>query len=58
MLFKTLGKDEFGTLVGILLDCGGVVGPKRLGTDNEGKPIHQFLPVQSLDEVDLAYENT
>jgi len=58
MLFKTLAKEEFRNLVEILSDSNEVVGPKRVGVNAEGKPIHHYLPVESFDEIDLGYENT
>jgi len=55
MLFKTLAKKEFQSLVGIILESNEVIGPKRVGTRaKDGKPIHQFLPVERFEEMDLA----
>ncbi len=58
MLFKTLDKGEFQALVGILFDSHEVIGPKQVGIDKDGKPIHHYLPVRSADEIDLEYETT
>lgn len=58
MLFKMLPKDEFRALVQILLDSNEVIGPKKIGVNAKGKPIHHYLPVQSFDEIDLGYETT
>jgi sulfhydrogenase subunit beta (sulfur reductase) len=58
MLFKVLDKTEFRRLVDIILQFNEVVGPKRLATDARGEPVHQFLPVESFDELDLDYETT
>jgi ferredoxin len=58
MLFRTLDKKEFRKLVGIMLDSNEVIGPKQVGTRKDGKPIHQYLPISSLDEIDLNYETT
>lgn len=58
MLFKILPKPELKTLVGMLLDSVEVIGPKRIDTSKDGKPIHQYLPVQSFEELDLDYETT
>ncbi len=58
MLFKVLPKDELRRLVEIILEHNEVVGPKQMATDADGKPIHQYLPVESFDELDLDYETT
>jgi len=55
MLFKILSKDGFRQLVEITLESVETVGPKRIGTNARGEPIHQFLPVKSFDEMDLDY---
>ena len=58
MLFRTLDKKEFRKLVEIMLDSNEVIAPKQVGTKKDGKPIHQYLPVTSWDEIDLNYETT
>lgn len=58
MLFKILGKDEFRGLVDIVLESNEIIAPKRIGTDAGGEPIHQFLPIDSFDEMDLGYRTT
>jgi sulfhydrogenase subunit beta (sulfur reductase) len=58
MLFRTLAKKNFQKLVEIILETNEVIGPKRVATDKEGKPIHQYLPVESFDELELGYERT
>ncbi|RJQ54573.1 MAG: hydrogenase [Actinobacteria bacterium] len=58
MLFRTLGKQELERLVGMMMDAHEVVAPKKVGTSVEGKDLHQYLPVQSFDEIDLDYETT
>ncbi len=58
MLFKILPKPELKTLVGTLLDSVEVIGPKRIDTSKDGRPIHQYLPVKSFEELDLDYETT
>ncbi|MHB1034912.1 MAG: 4Fe-4S dicluster domain-containing protein [Pirellulales bacterium] len=58
MLFKTLGKDEFRSLVGILLEAGEVIAPKQIGNKADGEPIHQYLPVEAFDQIDLDYKTT
>ncbi|MCK6447364.1 MAG: 4Fe-4S dicluster domain-containing protein [Planctomycetes bacterium] len=58
MLFRTLAKAEFRKLVELLLAANEVVGPKRVGTNVRGEPLHQFLPVSAFDELALDYANT
>ena len=58
MLFRILEKNEFHSLVDILLDSTEVIGPKRIDTGSAGRPVHQYLPVTSYAELDLAYETT
>lgn len=58
MLFKILPKVEFERMAGIILESTEVIGPKKIDTRKDGTPVHQFLPVESLDEIDLGYETT
>jgi len=58
MLFKTVSKDEFEKLVGIMLESNEVVAPTRVESDSAGNPIHEYLPVESFDEIDLNYQTT
>jgi ferredoxin len=58
MLFRTLAKDEFRRMVGDILHQNEVIGPRRVGADARGRPLHQFLPVARFDEMDLGYETT
>ncbi len=58
MLFRTLTKETFAELVELIRESTEVIGPKRIGTDQEGKPIHQFLPIAEPGELDLGYETT
>lgn len=58
MLFRTLTKQNFRRLVEIIFEANEVIGPKKVGVDTGGKPMHQFLPVGSFDEMDLDYEMT
>lgn len=41
-----------------MLDSNEVIGPKRVGIRKDGKPIHQYLPVKSFDEIELDYDTT
>ena len=58
MLFRVLIKQEFRKLVGIILESNEVIGPKQVGSNKDGKPIHQYLPVMNFEEIDLDYETT
>lgn len=58
MLFKTLAKKDFKTLVESILAVNEVIGPKQVATRKDGKPIHQFLPVKNFEDIDLDYQNT
>ncbi|MCU0689819.1 MAG: 4Fe-4S dicluster domain-containing protein [Polyangiaceae bacterium] len=58
MLFRTLTKASFRALVDIIMESNEVVGPKRVGVGKDGKPLHQFLPIGTFDELDLDYETT
>lgn len=58
MLFRILAKTEFEKLVGAILETNEVIGPKRVATRPDGKPLHQFLPIASYAELELDYERT
>jgi sulfhydrogenase subunit beta (sulfur reductase) len=58
MLFKTLTKKDFRSLVENVLRSNEVIGPKKMGANKDGKPIHKFLPVTTFDEIDLGYQTT
>ena len=56
MLFRTLTKDGFEKLFNLILGSNEVIGPKRVGADKDGRPIHQLLPLASFGELDLSYD--
>jgi len=58
MLFRTLDKCEFRRLIEHMLQSIEIIGPKRIATANGGRAIHQYLPIDSFSELDLAYETT
>jgi len=58
MLFKILGKENFRSLVEIILECNEIIAPKKIGVNAAGQPIHQFLPIASFGEMDLDYRTT
>ena len=55
MLFKILDKEGFRSLVAMLLESNEVIGPRRVGHGADGEPIHQLLPVERFDQLDLGY---
>jgi sulfhydrogenase subunit beta (sulfur reductase) len=58
MLFRILPKDEFTKLLEIMLASNEIIGPKKIGADKDGAPIHQYLPIGKVYEIDLDYETT
>jgi len=58
MLFKILGKDGFQELIGLLLEANEVVGPRMVARRADGRPIHQFLPIECFEDLCLDYEKT
>jgi len=58
MLFRTLSHEQLPVLVHHIQQVYEVVGPRRVAEDTDGNPIHQFLPVESFEELDLDYETT
>ena len=58
MLFRVLSKDSFKTLVELLLKSNEVIGPRSVAQKSSGNPIHQFLPIDKFDDMDLSYEKT
>ena len=58
MLFQTLTKDAFRDLVERIMLTNEVIAPKRVATNKDGAPIHQYLPVEEFDEIELHYEKT
>ena len=58
MLFRTIAKDQFRLLVEMILENNEVIGPKQVAVSKDGAPIHHFLPVESMEEMDLDYRIT
>ena len=58
MLFKILGKKQFRALVEIIIESNEIIAPKQIGTNSTGEAMHQFLPIDSFDEMDLDYRMT
>jgi len=55
MLFKIIKKEDLCSLYFPDIQC---IGPRKVGTKDNGKPIYQFLPFTSFEEIDLDYEIT
>lgn len=55
MLFRIVSKSAFKKFVESLLESTEVVAPKKIGNKANGDPIHQFMPVQRYDEIDLGH---
>lgn len=58
MLHKTISKPDFRKFVELLLADIEVIAPQKVGTDRAGKPMHQYLPVNRYEDIDLEYEIT
>ncbi len=58
MLFRVIGKKEFGVLINILIESIEVIAPRKVGQNVDGQPIHQFLPILDKSQIDLEYETT
>lgn len=53
MLYKVLSKDDYGALVdGLIKDCH-FIGPKK-----KDKAVHDFVPINNMDELDTEYVRT
>jgi sulfhydrogenase subunit beta (sulfur reductase) len=58
MLFRILTKNAFQQLVELILATNEVIGPKQVARRPDGQPVHQYLPVERFEELDLQYEVT
>jgi len=58
MLFKILAKAEFQKLIETIMASNEVIGPKQVAVNHEGRPIYQYLPVKSFDQIALDYDTT
>lgn len=58
MLYKVISKETFRILVNMLLESNEIIGPRKLANNKNGKPIHQYLPVEKFEEIDLDYIKT
>jgi len=58
MLFRSLKKDQFRVLIETILESVEIIGPRKIGKNAEGCDIHQYLPVENVDQLDLQYETT
>jgi len=58
MLFKVVAKEDFRRLIELLLEENEVVGPRVVDRRPDGEPIHQYLPIDRFEDLDLGYEKT
>ncbi len=58
MLFRTVTKESFRSLIEQLLASNQVIGPRRVGTRGNGKPSYQFLPIERFEDMELDYEKS
>jgi sulfhydrogenase subunit beta (sulfur reductase) len=58
MLFRTLTKEGFRSLAEMILENNEIIAPRKVADGKNGKPIHQYLPVENVDQIDLGYETT
>lgn len=56
MLFRVITKENFRAFVELMMKTVEVIAPKFIKNNAQGKPIHQFLPIESYDEMILDYE--
>jgi len=55
MIYKTISKKSFKAFIDALIEENQTIGPKKVATDNKGKPIYKFVEVHSYEELDLDY---
>lgn len=58
MLYKTIDKQEFRDLIATHIRDVEYIGPKKVGKNDKGKSLYQFLPVTSFDEMALDNDTT
>ncbi len=58
MIFRTVAKENFRSLIEQLLASNQVIGPRRVGTRRNGKPSYQFLPIERFEDMELGYEKS
>ena len=58
MLFRILTKGSFRDLIDQILESDEVIAPKKVAVNKDGQAIHQYLPIEAFDEIDLEYEKT
>jgi formate hydrogenlyase subunit 6/NADH:ubiquinone oxidoreductase subunit I len=58
MLFRTLSKDAFRSLIEKLLASNEVIAPKAVAAKKDGTPVHHYLPIENFDEIAFDYEKT
>ena len=55
MIYKVISKREFKAFIDALVKNNSSFGPRKVDTGSNGKPIYQFMPVQSADEIEFDY---
>ena len=58
MIYKVISKREFRTFIDALVQNNSSFGPRKADTGNNGKPIYQFMPVKSVDDIEFDYTAT
>ena len=58
MIYKVISKGEFRAFIDALVQNNSSFGPRKVDTGSNGKPIYQFMPVKSVDEIDFDYTVT
>ena len=58
MIYKVISKIEFGKFIDAIVKHNSAYGPRQVDTGRGGKPIYQFMPVKSADEIDFDYSVT
>jgi len=58
MLFRILDKREFENLVGVFLESGELIGPKKVAAGVNGKAVYHYLPLEKFGEIELDYDTT
>jgi len=58
MIYKVISKPEFRAFIDAITRNNNSYGPQQVDTGSNGKPIYQFMPVKSADEIDFDYTVT
>lgn len=58
MLYKTITKGDFQRLIELMLEQNEIIAPRKVGEKPDGTAIHQFLPIERFEDMDLDYSKT